>query len=121
MENSYVGRLFEDFFENEAIENIQKFARIAAAENLTVQLGFSGGKDSIVCYSLCKRAGIPFTAIFNYAFEPPEVVAFIRKYYPDVIISKREKSYFQLIKQHGIYQKNFDTAAPTSKRAQKTP
>ena len=66
--------LFEEVFEQEAIEHIRKFARIAKAENLTVELGFSGGKDSIVCYSLCKRAGIPFTAVFNYAFEPPEVV-----------------------------------------------
>ena len=94
--------LFEEVFEQEAIEHIRKFARIAKAENLTVELGFSGGKDSIVCYSLCKRAGIPFTAVFSYAFEPPEVVAFIKKSYPDVIIRKKEKSYFQLVKEKGI-------------------
>ncbi|MDR2384182.1 MAG: phosphoadenosine phosphosulfate reductase family protein [Tannerella sp.] len=90
--------LFDEIFEQEAIVNIQKFARIAKAEGLTVELGFSGGKDSIVCYSLCKRAGIPFTAVFHYAFESPEVVSFIKEKYPDVIIQKREKSYFQLIK-----------------------
>jgi phosphoadenosine phosphosulfate reductase len=90
--------LFDDIFEQEAITNIQKFAGIAAAEGLSVELGFSGGKDSIVCYSLCKRAGIKFEPVFNYAFEPPEVVSFIRKHYPDVTIRKAEMSYFQLIK-----------------------
>jgi phosphoadenosine phosphosulfate reductase len=98
--------LFEDVFENEAVENIRKFYRIAKAENLSVELGFSGGKDSIVCYHLCKRSGIPFTAVFNYAFEPPEVVAFIKKNYPDVIIRKKEKSYFQLIKEKGLLPTN---------------
>jgi phosphoadenosine phosphosulfate reductase len=96
----YIHRgLFDEVFEHEAIENIRKFVRIAKAENLIVELGFSGGKDSIVCYSLCKRAGIPFIPVFNYAFESPEVIAFIRKNYPDVIIREKEKSYFQLIRE----------------------
>jgi phosphoadenosine phosphosulfate reductase len=36
--------------------------------------------------------------VFNYAFESPEVVSFIRKNYPDVAIRRAEMSYFQLIK-----------------------
>jgi phosphoadenosine phosphosulfate reductase len=102
----YQPNIFADFFENEAIVNIQKFARIAQVERLTVELGFSGGKDSIVCYSLCKRAEIPFIAVFNYAFESPEVVSFIRENYPDVIIRKKEKSYFQLIKARKLLPSN---------------
>jgi phosphoadenosine phosphosulfate reductase len=94
--------LFDEIFELEAVENIKKFHRIARMENLPVELGFSGGKDSIVCYDLCKKAGIKFTPVFNYAFEPPEVVKFIREKYPDVVIRKREKSYFQLIREKGL-------------------
>ncbi|MDR0384648.1 MAG: hypothetical protein LBH60_01070 [Prevotellaceae bacterium] len=85
--------IFDKQFEEEAIGNIQKFARIAEMENLPVELGFSGGKDSIVCYSLCRKAGIPFQPVFSYASEDPCVVKFIRENYPDVIIRKKEKSY----------------------------
>jgi phosphoadenosine phosphosulfate reductase len=99
----YNGGLFDEIFEQEAIENIRKFHRIAEAENLAIELGFSGGKDSIVCYSLCKRAGIPFTPVFNYAFEAPEVVKFIKEKYPDVVIRKKEKSYFQLIREKRFF------------------
>jgi phosphoadenosine phosphosulfate reductase len=98
--------IFDKQFEAEAIENIQKFARIAKMEGLTVELGFSGGKDSIVCYSLCKKAEIPFMPIFHYAFESPDVVKFITKNYPDVIIRKKELSYFQLIRKVGFLPTN---------------
>jgi phosphoadenosine phosphosulfate reductase len=102
----YNPTIFEDFHEQESIEYIRKFYRIAQMENLKVELGFSGGKDSIVCYDLCKRSGIPFTPVFYYAFESPEVVKFIRDKYPDVIIRKKEKSYFQLIKKKGLLPSN---------------
>jgi phosphoadenosine phosphosulfate reductase len=95
-------RLFDEIFELEAIENIKKFHRIAKAENLPVELGFSGGKDSIVCYSLCNKANIPFAPVFSYAFESPEVIRFIKEKYPEVIILKKEKSYFQLIREKGF-------------------
>lgn len=98
--------IFEDQFEEQAIQSIQKFAWIAQAEKLPVVLGFSGGKDSIVCYDLCKKSGIPFTAVFNYAFEDPEVVKFIRENYPDVIIRKKEKSYFRLIRERNFLPTN---------------
>lgn len=48
-------------------------------------LGFSGGKDSQVCYDLCKRAGVPFKAYYNRSFESPVTMKFIRENYPDVI------------------------------------
>ena len=48
-------------------------------------VAFSGGKDSQVCYHLCKEAGIDFTAQYSVTrFEPPELVAFIRENYPEV-------------------------------------
>ena len=76
--------LFDDEFEKEAIERIQKFARLAEKMGFVPVLGFSGGKDSQVCYDLCKRSGIKFRAVFNHCFETAETLRFIRQYYPDV-------------------------------------
>lgn len=67
------------------ITRIQKFSKIAKTMGLEVHLGFSGGKDSQVCYDLCKRAGIPFKAFFNHAFESNITLRFIKENYPDVI------------------------------------
>lgn len=77
--------LFSDEIEQTAILRIKKFAKIAKAMGFEVCLGFSGGKDSQVCYDLCKRSGIEFKAYFNHAFESNVTLKFIREHYPDVI------------------------------------
>jgi len=76
--------LFTDQIEIEAIERIQKFSRLAEKMGYIPVLGFSGGKDSQVCYDLCKRAGIKFRAVFNHCFESGETLKFIRENYPEV-------------------------------------
>lgn len=76
--------LFSQEFEQEAIERIRKFARLSEKMGFVPVLGFSGGKDSQVCYDLCKRSGIKFRAVFNHCFESPETLKFIREHYPDV-------------------------------------
>ena len=91
--------LFTTENEQQAITNIQKFAKLAEKMGLIVEVGFSGGKDSIVTLDLVKRSGIDFVAIFNYAFESPEVLHFIKCRYPQVIIQRKEKSYYQLIRE----------------------
>lgn len=77
--------LFQNEFEAIAIERIKKFAKIAMAMNLEISLGFSGGKDSQVCYDLCKRSGVNFKAYFNHCFESNITLNFIKTHYPDVI------------------------------------
>lgn len=76
--------LFSTLYEDEAIERIQKFSRLAGKMGFVPVLGFSGGKDSIVCYDLCRRAGIDFRAVFNHCFESAETLKFIREQFPDV-------------------------------------
>lgn len=56
-----------------------------------VCLGFSGGKDSQVCYDLCKRSGIDFKAYYNVTFEDSVTKRFIREHYTDVIWRKDYK------------------------------
>ena len=76
--------LFTDEIEQQAIERIQKFEKIAKAMGFEVILGFSGGKDSQVCYDLCKRSGITFKACFNHCFESQTTLRFIKENYPGI-------------------------------------
>lgn len=67
--------------ERMAIERLKSFE---PADGYYV--AFSGGKDSQCVYHLCKLAGVKFDA--HYAItsvDPPELVRFIRRQYPDVI------------------------------------
>lgn len=82
--NAYMD-LFQEEWEQTAIERIQKFAKIAKKMGFEVRLAFSGGKDSQVCYDLCKRSGIEFRAFFNRSFESNVTLRFIREHYPEVI------------------------------------
>lgn len=48
-------------------------------------VAFSGGKDSQCVYHLCKLAGVKFDAHYAVtSVDPPELIYFIRKNYPDV-------------------------------------
>ncbi|MDR2127147.1 MAG: phosphoadenosine phosphosulfate reductase family protein [Prevotellaceae bacterium] len=91
--------MFLELKVQEAIVNIKKFAHIAQLEDLNLELGFSGGKDSIVIYHLTKLANIKFTPIFNYAFEDMDIVNFIKQNYPDIQIHKKPTHYLKLIQQ----------------------
>lgn len=67
-------------------------------------LAFSGGKDSLCCYYLCKIAGVKFDAHYNFTtVDPPEVVKFV-KTFEDVQIHHPgvEKTMWNLIVKHGI-------------------
>ena len=70
-----------------AIKRIQQYC--AGKKTL---VAFSGGKDSQCCYHLAKMAGIDFSAQYSITrFEPPELIQFIRKEYPDVIFRRAYK------------------------------
>lgn len=69
-------------------------------------LAFSGGKDSVCLYGVCKRAaeklGIPFYEMFLMQYnvtnvDPPELVRFVRNFPEKVYMHHPKKTMWQLI------------------------
>jgi phosphoadenosine phosphosulfate reductase len=82
----------EDLVKN-SIELIKKYE---PAEGYYVC--FSGGKDSIVMYDLVKKSGVKYDVHMNLtSVDPPELLQFIRKEYPEVQLHRPAMSMFQLI------------------------
>ena len=66
-------------------------------------VAFSGGKDSIVMADLISK--MPFAHVLHYyvsTIEPPDVVRFMRKHYPQVQFIKPIKTPEQLVRMKGI-------------------
>lgn len=60
-------------------------------------LAFSGGKDSQCLYHVAKLAGVKFRAHMNLtSVDPPEVIRFVKKQYPDVELIKPKDSIFNI-------------------------
>ena len=71
-----------------AIERLQAFV---PQEGYYV--AFSGGKDSVCIKKLCDLAGVKYDAHYNVtSVDPPELVQFIKRAYPDVIFEKQHKN-----------------------------
>ncbi len=79
----------------QSIERLQKYKPPEG-----YYLAFSGGKDSIVIYDLAVKAGVKFDAHFHITtVDPPELMRYIRKYYPDVERTKPRLNMWQLIEE----------------------
>lgn len=66
-------------------------------------LGFSGGKDSVVILDLAERAGVRFTATYACTtVDPPGTTSFIKKNYPQVHIRRPDTTFFHLIEKKGL-------------------
>lgn len=59
--------------------------------------GFSGGKDSQALYHMAQLSGVKFKAFFSpTSIDPPEVIRFIRKHYPEVSFTPLKTSIFKM-------------------------
>ena len=66
-------------------------------------VAFSGGKDSVVILDLVKRAGVKYKAVHHFiAIEPPPLIEFIEKEYPEVEIQRPVENMAELIIKNGI-------------------
>jgi phosphoadenosine phosphosulfate reductase len=83
----------------QAILTIQKAESLALKyQDYGFHLAFSGGKDSQVIYELCKMAGVKFRPVMQLTtLDPPEVMRFVRKNYPNVILERPETNFYKLI------------------------
>jgi phosphoadenosine phosphosulfate reductase len=60
-------------------------------------LAFSGGKDSQALYHIAKMAGVKFKAHMNLtSVDPPEVIRFVKRNYPDVELIKPKMSIYDM-------------------------
>lgn len=65
-------------------------------------VAFSGGKDSVVLLDLVRRAGVKHIVGYSaVGIDPPELVRFIKQYYPDVFFLRPERSFFSWITDKG--------------------
>lgn len=61
--------------------------------------GFSGGKDSQALYHIAQFAGIKFKGFFSpTSVDPPQVIRFIRKQYPEVEFTRLKESIYTAFK-----------------------
>lgn len=61
-------------------------------------VGFSGGKDSITTLAICRMAGIKHFPYYSCTtIDPPEVVQFIRRNYPEIPWLRPKDSFWNFI------------------------
>lgn len=80
----------------------EKLARMYDPDN-GFYLAFSGGKDSQALYHIAVLAGVPFKAHMNLtSVDPPEVIRFVKRQYPDVELIKPKDSIYNIAVQKGL-------------------
>jgi len=81
--------------ESEAIEALRYYE-----PDVGYHLAFSGGKDSVVIKELAKKAEVKHRSYMALTtIDPPELIKFIKKEYPDILFLRPEYSMFKLISQ----------------------
>ena len=89
----------------QSITLLQKAERLAMMYDADdgFYLAFSGGKDSQALYHIAELAGVRFKAHFSpTTVDPPQLLRFIRRQYPEVEFEKVDKSIYQVAKEMGM-------------------
>lgn len=82
-----------------SVELLQKAEKIALNYDAGngYYLAFSGGKDSQALFHITQLAGVKFQGHMNLtSVDPPEVIRFVKRNYPEVELIKPKKSIFQI-------------------------
>ena len=78
------------------LRKAEHLARMYDPEN-GFYLAFSGGKDSQALYHIAQMAGVKFRAHFSpTTVDPPQLIRFIRRQYPDVEFRKVKMSIYMI-------------------------
>ena len=88
-----------------SVDLLRKAEKLALAYNQEdgFYLSFSGGKDSQCLYHIAKIAGVKFkTHMGLTSVDPPEVIRFVRKQYPDVDMIKPSISIYNQAVKEGV-------------------
>lgn len=88
-----------------SVELLRKAEKLALAysPNEGSYLSFSSGKDSQCLYHIAKIAGVKFKAHMGLtSVDPPEVIKFCRKHYPDVDMIKPKISIYNQARKEGM-------------------
>lgn len=88
-----------------SVELLKKAERIALMYDNTdgFYLAFSGGKDSQALYHVAQLAGVKFKGHMSLtSVDPPQVIRFVKKHYPDVELIKPKMSMFDRAIEKGI-------------------
>lgn len=82
-----------------SIRLLQKAEKLALAYDSRggYYLAFSGGKDSQALYHIAQLAGVQFQGHMNLtSVDPPEVIRFVKKQYPEVELIKPKDSIYHV-------------------------
>lgn len=80
-------------------------------------LGFSGGKDSEVVHHLATLSNIKFKAFYSSTgIDPPQLVSFIKKNYPNVKFLRPKRSFYEDIIRKGFPSKHGRWCCDTLKK-----
>lgn len=88
-----------------SVELLRKAERIALMYDNTdgYYLAFSGGKDSQALYHVAQLAGVKFKGHMSLtSVDPPQVIRFVKRQYPDVELIKPKMSMFDKAIERGI-------------------
>lgn len=84
---------------DKAINTLIKAEGLALSyQDYGFNLGFSGGKDSIVLKELATMAGVKYKAVMNITtLDYPELMKFVRNNYDDITFIRPEINFYKLI------------------------
>lgn len=78
-----------------------RLIQMAGTDGSTVEVAYSGGKDSDVILELTRMAGIKYRAIYhNTTIDPPGTIAHVKEQGAEILRPK--KTFFQLMEENGM-------------------